>query len=105
MAEIRGVFLQDGVVLVSNVSPDRKAASVLIEKLRAVAGDLPGPLSTTRWATIHIPLEQGEGEVTVRQVVRGFARVSPGARGVILAQLGGATHQIPIPPPGSAGED
>ncbi|MDG3005557.1 hypothetical protein [Paludisphaera mucosa] len=105
MAEIKGIFLLDGVVLVPNVSPDRRATTVRIEKLRVVGGDLPGPLSATRTATIHIPFEDAKAGVTVRQVVRGFARVSPGARGVILAQLGGATHQIPIPPPGSSGED
>lgn len=107
MAEIKGVFLQDGVVLVSNVSPDRRATTVIIEKLRAAGGDLPGPLTIGRWATIHVPLEAAEGEaaITLRQVVRGFARVGPGARGVILAQLAGATHTIPVPPAGSSGED
>lgn len=105
MAEIKGVCLQDAVVLVTNVSPDRRAATVLIEKLRAAAGDLPGPLTAWRTATIQIPFEGIDHDVSVRQIVRGFARVTPGARGLILAQLGGTTHQVPIPPAGSGGED
>lgn len=107
MAEIKGVFIQDAVVLAVNVSPDRKATTVIIEKLRVTAGNLPGPVTATRQATIHVPLEpaEGEDEVTVRQVVRGFVRVGKGARGLILAQLGGQTHTIPLPCHGENGDD
>lgn len=102
MADIKGIFLQDGVVLVTNVSPDRKAATVNIEKLRVAQGSIPGPLTSIKSATVHIPVDDADSDVTVRQIVRGSASVTPGARGLILAQLGGATHQIPLPTAGSS---
>jgi hypothetical protein len=106
MADIKGVFLQDGVVLVVTVSPDRKAAGVMIEKLRVTAGNLPGPVTAMKQATIHVPMNvaMGEAGATLRQVVRGFAIVGEGTRGLILAQLGGETHTIPLPAAGGTGD-
>lgn len=107
MAEIKGVFLQDGVVLVASVSADLASVGVMIEKLRVTAGNLPGPATVTRQATIHIPLKAAEGrsEVTIRQVVRGFANLGEGTRGLVLAQLGGQTHTIPLPRAGDVGDN
>jgi hypothetical protein len=107
MADIKGVYLQDGVVLVVNVSQDRKAATVMIEKLRVVGGDVGDPVTATREATIHIPMTpaEGESEARLRQVVRGSASIGEGTRGLILAQLGGETHTVPLPCPGTPGND
>jgi hypothetical protein len=99
MAKIKGVFLPDSVDLVSNVSSDRQAVTVMIEKLRVTLGGVSGPLTVSRAATILVPLDMADADLTVRQVVRGVADVRPGARAVLLAQLGGQTVQIELPKP------
>jgi hypothetical protein len=105
MAKIKGVFLQDSVVLATNVSPDQQAATAIIENLRVALGGIPGALTATRVATINIPFDESDADLTVTQVVRGFADVNPGARALVLAQLGGKTIQINLPKPGAEAKD
>jgi hypothetical protein len=99
MAKIKGVFLPDSVTIVSNVSPDQQAATVLVEKLQVSLGGVPGPLTVTRTATILIPLDDADSELTLDQQVRGAADIQPGARGLLLVQLGGNTFQVDLPSP------
>jgi len=99
MAKIKGVFLPDSVDLVSSVSTDQQAATVLIEKLRVTLGGIPGPLTVTRVATILIPFDKADSDLTIQQVVRGVADVRPGARALLVAQLGGQTVQVELPKP------
>jgi len=99
MAKIKGVLLPDSVTIASNVSQDQQAATVLIEKLQVSLGGVPGPLTVTRTATVLIPFDEANSELTLDQQVRGFADIQPGARGLLLVQLGGNTFQVDLPSP------
>ena len=99
MAKIKSVFLPDSVTIASNVSHDQQAATVLIEKLQVSLGGVPGPLTVTRTATVLIPFDEANSELMLDQQVRGFADIQPGARGLLLVQLGGNTFQVDLPSP------
>jgi len=69
------------VTIVSNVSQDQQAATVLI------------------------PFDEADSELTLDQQVRGFADIKPGARSLLFVQLGGNTFQVDLPNPDAEDED
>jgi hypothetical protein len=105
MAKIKGVFLPDSVTISPVVSADQQAATVRVEKLQVSLGGVSGPLTVTRSATILIPIDNSDGEITIDQQVRGTADIQSGVRGLLLVQLGGNTFQVDLPSPGAKDKD
>jgi hypothetical protein len=91
--------LVDAVKISGNVSEDGQAASTPFRNLQAaVGGGVKQPLALANGvASVSLPIDGGTTPLCVRQIVRGFVHIDPGAKAVLLAQLAGNTILIPLP--------
>lgn len=92
-----GAHLQDSVEIVSNVSRDGRAATVIFRNLYSeVGGVRGGALVKHRVSSVELLVRPAAQPVPVTQTIRGYVEADEAARAVLVVQMLGETHLVDL---------
>lgn len=87
----------DNIGVASNISPDGKVATVLLDNLVISShAALRMPLVVTKTAIVSVPVANHEQPVPMRYSVRGFVDTDPSSRATLIIQAGGKVNVVDL---------
>lgn len=95
--------LVDAVQIVSNISQDKRALTILYRNLQAGVGGRGGIPTVTRLATLDLPLDNKSHATHLSQDIRGFVSLQGSARAILVVHAAGKTNVFDLERSGGQG--